>query len=128
MSEQSDAIADLDEDLARVGEDIVLRRVYGMYPRVANVDLPMRASVRDMGEKELVSGIAETDSQVIMSPTPISDAGWPGGELPSATVVDPTLPRRGDKIITDGRVRNVEFVNPISVNATLVRIELRISG
>lgn len=121
-------IAKLDGALAKAGEDVVLRRVYGQAPRINNVDLPLRATVLDYRPEELVGGIAQTDSKVILSPTEIKRRCWPGGENPSTSIADPTLPRRNDKIIVDGRTRNIEFVNPISVFDTLVRIELRISG
>ena len=64
---------------------------------------------------------------MIMSPTEIVNAQWPGGERPSLTVADPTLPRMGDRLVVDGRQRTIEAVNPMTVNGELVRIELRIS-
>lgn len=121
-------IAALDAALAKAGEDVVLRRVYGVAPRTNYVDLPMRAVVADYSPEELLGGIAQTDSKVILSPTPIANSGWPGGNAVSATLPDQSLPRLHDKIIAGDRVRNVEFVSAITVTNMLVRIELRISG
>lgn len=125
----SDEVAALDADLAIVGEDIVLRRTYGQAPRTNYVDVPMRASVRSYSPVELVGGINQTDSKVIISPTDIAQAQWPGGELPSATVVDPHLPRITDSIIIAGRKRSIAVVDPIyGKDNELLRIELRALG
>lgn len=119
----------LDRALTRSGQTIVLRRLYGQAPNVVNVDSPnIRAGVRSPSNEELSAGYAQTDSVVILSPTDLASAQWPGGELPSATVADPTLPRRNDKAIIDGRIRNVELVKPFVVGNVLVRIELRVLG
>lgn len=122
------AIAMLNGQLALHGEDTVLRRIYGQAGNIAVVDVGVRARVNAFSETELVGGIAETDSKVVMSPSEIAAAQWPGGELPSLTVPNPSLPRRNDKLVVNGRARNIEFVNPVSIGAALVRIELRISG
>lgn len=118
-------IDDLDAALKEFGQDAVLRRPV---KNGAPIDVAIRATINSYRENELVSGIAQTDSKVIMSPTEIARAGWPGTEAASLTVADPTLPRRNDKLVVDGRVRNIEFVNPITIGGELVRIELRISG
>lgn len=124
-----ECIRALDYALAVAGQDILLRRVIGQGTNVQNIDVPLKALVRSYQPVELIGGIAQTDSKVIMSPTEIARAQWPGGEVQSGTVADPTLPRRNDKLIVDGRVRNVEVVNPIVMpGGVRVRIELRISG
>lgn len=122
-------ITALDYALAKAGQTVVLRRLYGQAPNVVNVDSPaIPAAVRSPSNEELAAGYAQTDSVVILSPTGIADAQWPGGELPSATGADPSLPRRNDKAIFDGRIRNVELVKPFVVDNDLVRIELRVLG
>ena len=121
-------IAALDSALSRAGQDIVLRRIYGQSPKTNYVDVTVRAAVRSYSPEELVGGINQTDSKVIASPTDIARAGWPGGELPSAIVVDPSLPRINDVAIIDGRKRNIQVVNPIYVLGELVRIEMRVLG
>ncbi len=124
----NELIAALDRHLARAGADIVLRRVVGQAPNLVNIDVTVRAAVRSYQPTELVDGISQTDSFVIISPTHIAAAQWPGGELPSATVADPSLPRRLDRVIIAGRVRNVEVVDPLYVEGELVRIEMRVLG
>jgi hypothetical protein len=122
-------IADLDEALSAAGQTIVLRRLYGQAPNVVNVDSPpIRANVRSPDNEELAAGYAQTDSVIILSPTDLASAQWPGGELPSTSVANPSLPRKNDKAIFDGRVRNVELMKPFVVASTLVRLELRVLG
>lgn len=124
----SGEVAALDNALARAGEDIILRRIYGQAPRTNNVDVTVRAAVRAFQPNELLGGIMQTDNKIIISPTDIAKAGWPGGELPSATVADPKLPRITDRVIVQGRVRTILVVQPIYVEDDLVRIEMRVLG
>lgn len=119
----------LDSALARSGTNITLRRVIGAAPNLINIDVDARAMVRAASSEEIAGGIAMTDSIVIISPTEIANAQWPGGELPSVTVVNPSLPRANDKCIIEGRVRNILApVKPIYIGDELVRIELRVAG
>src|SRR3954464_11365478 len=122
----SDLIDALDGALAAVGEDVVLRRIVGTGANVANIDVTCRAAVRSPTAQELRAGFVQTDSVVILSPTQIRAAQWPGG-VPAGTV-HPELPRKGDKLRIQGRSRAVESVNPIFVAGELVRIELRVLG
>ena len=128
MADAQGLIADLDDDLAESGEDIVLRRVVGTLPNTVNVDVTVRAVVRSYQPDELINGITQTESLVIISPTQIATAQWPGGELPSSTVANPSLPRKGDKAVIAGRVRNIEVAQPFVVEGELVRIEMRVLG
>lgn len=125
----TDFITALDDALKRAGSDITLRRVTGQAPTTANSDVTVRAAVRSFQPQELVGGISQTDSHVIISPTQIVAAGWPGdGETPSSSIPDPTLPRINDKLVIAGRVRNVKVVQPIYINGELVRIEMDVTG
>jgi hypothetical protein len=125
----TDFVGALDDALLRAGTDITLRRVLGVAPTTTSYDVTVRAAVRSFQPEELVGGISQTDSHVIISPTQIAAAGWPGdGESPSVTVPDPTLPRINDKLVIAGRVRNVKVVQPIYINGELVRIEMNVSG
>lgn len=112
-------IAALDNALARAGSDITLRRVTGTAPSLTNTDVTVRATVRSYQPQELVGGIAQIDSHVIISPTQIVAANWPG---------DGSLPRKLDKMVIAGRVRNIEVVDPIYVGGELVRLEMRVLG
>jgi hypothetical protein len=122
----SSLIAALDAALAQAGEDTILRRIVGTAPNTINIDVVVRASVRSFQPVELVGGISQTDSHVIISPTQIANAQWPGGELPSPTVANPTLPRINDRLIINGRVRSIQVVDPIYIGGELVRIEMRV--
>ena len=126
MSAEIDA---LDRALPRAGEDVILRRAVGAQNQVF-IDVRCKALVRSPTTQELVAGFKQTDSVVILSPTEIRRAQWPGGQPPGT--VHPELPRgggaSGDKVRLQGRFRNVESVNPIFVAGELVRIELKVLG
>ena len=121
-------IGKINDALAKAGEDITLRRIYGQAPRTNFVDVTVRASVRSFAPEELVGGINQTDSKVVISPTEIANSGWPGGEIASATVVNPSLPRINDTAVINGRKRTIQVVDPIYVQGDLVRIEMRVLG
>lgn len=119
-------IAALDRALARAGELIVLRRMTGTTPQTW-FDVKCRALVRGYKPEELIGSITQTDSLVILSPTEIDRAQWPGGVAPTTTT-DPRIPKKGDKAVIRGATRNVEAVGPIYVRGELVRIEMRVIG
>lgn len=122
-------LAALDRALARKGEIIILRRNFGTTPSTT-VDVELRAFVRGYAPQELVGGISQTDSLIVTSPTEITRAQWPGGQTPTSGlfVSDPRLPKKNDRVIVQGRLRNVETVGPIFIGDELVRIEMRVLG
>lgn len=117
-------ILELDRSLADVGEDLVIRRVTGTTSQT-NTDLAVRGSVRGYQPQELTTNIIQGDTKVILSPTQINAAGWPGV---SGGVLDHRVPRRGDKAIVQGKTLNIEAAAPIYVDNTLVRLELQVRG
>lgn len=119
-------IAALDRAVARTGETIILRRTTGTNPQTW-IDVELMAVVRGYKPVELVGGLAQTDAFVALSPTDINRAQWPGGQSPSATG-DARVPRKGDRVVMQGRARNVETVAPIYVRGELVRVEMRVIG
>jgi hypothetical protein len=125
-------ISDLDEDLADAGEDIILRRVIGTGANVTNIDVKCRARVDAMKTEQLVAGINATDLNVILSPTQINNAQWPGGTVPLLPPfdIDQRIPRVGgaDKMIVRNVSRAVTFVGAKIINGELVRIDARVSG
>lgn len=130
MSPQ-ECIAALDNALAEAGEDIVLRRVVGSGSRVQNIDVKCRARVNSVSVQEIAAGIMQTDQNVILSPTQINNAQWPGGTVPLVPPfdVDQRVPRTAtDKAIVQKRLRTVAFVDPQFVNGELVRINMRVTG
>ncbi|MBM3549719.1 MAG: hypothetical protein FJX54_22495 [Alphaproteobacteria bacterium] len=119
-------ISALDRGLAARGEDVVLRRISGSGATATSVDVACRAVVREYRPEELVGGIAQGDSQVILSPSEIRSSGWPDpGGSPPGTV---SLPKKGDKLIVQGRMRTIEAVAPILVAGEFVRIDLQVRG
>lgn len=127
-----ECISALDDALADDGEDIVLRRTVGTGSSVINLDVVCRAKVNAVSAQEVAAGIAESDLRLILSPTQINDAQWPGGTpvaAPSAFNGDPSLPVPGDKVIVQNRLRNVAApVDAQSIGGVTVRINLRVTG
>lgn len=129
MSLGADCIASLDDALAEAGTTIKLRRIIGASPNQTWVDVTLPASIRSPTAEELVAGFLQTDSVVILSPTSILAAQWPGGQPPGQ--IHPELPKGGtggDKVFVLGTPRQVEAVNPVEVGGVVARIELRVKG
>jgi hypothetical protein len=127
MIEAEQVVADLNAALAADGEWIELWRETGTQKIPFKVRC--RAFVRGYAAQELVGGIAQTDSKVIMSPTEILRVGWPG---PNSSVTptdqDRRVPRKGDAAVIAGRKRAVEAAGGIYLGGELVRIEMRVLG
>lgn len=126
------AIEALDAALAEVGEDIILRRIIGTGPSKIRIDVTARAMVRTVAPDVLVGTQKASTIKVILSPTEIAAAQWPGGrppENPPATV-DPAIPRPGDIVIIKrtGRSYSVILCGPMVVGGILARIELTAEG
>lgn len=115
MTTPAELIADLDAALLDAGTAITIRR----YTAAAGSPRPktdidnVPAAVRSVRAQELVEGIDQTASTVVVSPTSL------GALLPL---------EKGDKAVIDGRERNIELPKPISVQGVLVRIDLLVSG
>lgn len=108
------AISDLDAALARVGEDVIVRRYTAPSgdPR-PKTDITVRGSVRAVKPEQLVGNIDQTSSNVALSPTGL------GALLPL---------RKGDKAVVQGKERNIEIVKLIVMGGVLVRINLVVLG
>jgi hypothetical protein len=129
----SDLIAALDNGLARVGEDIILRRVFGTAPNQTAVDVKCRAKVTATSAEPTVAGIPATTFDIIMSPTQIREAQWPGGSPPQLPPfdVDPSIPRAGttDKVLMRGLPpKDVTFFDPVFIDGQVVRISMKVKG
>jgi hypothetical protein len=116
MSAGGSWLVDLDEMLEEYGEDIVLQRFATDSEGVQSVTntATCRAVVRLGSPQELVviSGEAP-NTRIIMSPSDLAAAGWPG------------LPGKDDRVLIQGIANNIEMAMPISVGGQLVRIELQ---
>ncbi|ARM12129.1 MULTISPECIES: hypothetical protein [Rhizobium] len=117
-------IADLDAALLDSGEDVILRRKTNS----SNVDVNCRARVRGVNAQKVVGTITQNDLSVVMSPTEILAAGWPGGDPPAPGAPDPRLPRANDFMVVKGRERQVKLSDPIYVGGQWVRCNLVVSG
>ena len=110
------AIAQLDRQIAKSGEPVVLRRIVANGPDITR---PFRAFVRGYRPDELVGGIDQGDTLVVLSPT----------NLPAEFAdADATRLRQNDLIEIGGKERNVEYVDPVRLNGALVRINVLVRG
>ena len=107
----AEAIDMLDRQLAEHGETVTLRR---MAAGVVAQSVDVSAFVRGFEPRELVNGITQKHSKVIMSPTGL--AGWPSAE-----------PAAGQDIVIAGRARMVMAAHAIRFGSTVVRIECAVA-
>ncbi len=126
-----ETIAALDQALEDAGEDIVLYRQTGSGNNVVRSSVTCRAKVTAVSVAEIAAGITQTELNVVLSPTQIDQAQWPGGTLRGSPPydVDPRIPILAkDHVIARKKDRAVTFVDPQFVDGVLVRINLRVSG
>ena len=114
------AIASLDRQLRLHGHDAVLRRSTWSGTNKASADVTVRIKLQGYAPDELVGGIMQGDSKVVMAPTQIKAAGWPAGT--------PEPPKAGDTLVSAGRARAVIAAEPIYLGGELVRINLQVRG
>lgn len=117
----SAAIAMLDRQLLRHGQPVTLRRLTLVDGEQEAFDCTCKAVVRQYQPAELVDGIIQGDSHVVLSPTDLSAAVWPGVGLPP-------VPRKGDRVVVAGTARNIEAVVPFYIGTQVVRIECQVRG
>lgn len=109
------AIARLDQSLRRRGEDVIVRRYTSTAgdPRPKIDTPPLRAFVRAVKAEEMVGDIKATHSAIVLSPTGLAAL------LPLV---------KGDKVVVQGRERNVDLPKPILLDNQVVRINLMVAG
>lgn len=113
------AAAMLDGALAAYGTPCTLRRYVGLGSARDPVDIAIRAHVRGYAPEDLVGGIMQGDTKVILSPTEITAASWPGPQ---------DWPQVGDRLVVDGRERNIQRSVLYQVAGGVARIELQVRG
>jgi len=118
--------ADLDQELAAEGSDALLVRITGTTNQ-ARFEARVRAYAVGYLPRELGDQIIQGDTKVTISPTDLERAGWPGAQV-GTPVGDVRVPRKGDKIVLEGRERNIEAATPWYINGELVRIDLQCRG
>lgn len=109
----AEAIAKLDRQIAKHGQDITLRRVV---PNAPAIEKPSRAFARGYRPDELAGGIQQGDTLMILSPS----------TMPAEFVSTPL--KVNDRIISDGRTRNVQYVDPVRIDGVIVRFNVLVRG
>lgn len=112
-------IDSLDAALAAAGQTVTLT----CRP---NITVVCPASVRGYTPQELTSNITQQDSKVILSPTQINAATWPGTQVPATPDIRIPSKNRGDLCTINGQQRTVQAGVGIYVKDVLVRIELQV--
>ena len=108
------AVAALDRQIAAHGQSVSLRKNGAAAD--GSADATVRAFVRGYRPEELAGGVQQTDSQVVLSPSALAGTVFAAGA------------KRLDKILIDGRLRNIEGANPVRINGVIVRHELWVRG
>lgn len=119
-----DEIDALNRGLRRSGQPVTLRKVTGTTVQTFT-DVVCKAVVRGYAPHELIGGINLNDSFVILSPTEITAAVWPGPQGAGADIRIPSR-NRGDLILIAGVWRTVQAGVGIYMGSNLVRIELQV--
>lgn len=125
-------ITDLDDAILESGDVLILRRVVGTVNPI-NLDVEVRFNGRRVRFPiDTVEGFTQDKFLLIISPTQILDAQWPGGTLPADAPYNPEswLPRRSDQVIMGGRRYYVEAVDAFNAGEgdPVVRIEMLVNG
>jgi hypothetical protein len=124
-------IRELDASLAADGLWIELQRLIGT--QLIPIRCTCRAFVRGYAASEVTSIIAFTDSKVIISPTQIIRAGWPGpNNSATSTKQDRRVPgppnNTTDRFVINGKPRTIASSLPIYLDGELIRIDMRVAG
>ena len=114
------ARAALASQLAEHGEDVVLKRRIGTGATFDQVTV--RAFIRGFRPDELVGGITQQDSRIIMGQEEILAAGWP------MTAGGFAWPRNGDFILIGGQQRAITAGTAIRLGGEIVRLEATAKG
>ncbi|MCD2183333.1 hypothetical protein [Rhizobium sp. GN54] len=124
------SIARLDAALSRRGEDIVISRQVKRSAASVKVEVACRALVRAVSADQIAGTITQNDLNVTLSPTEIAAAGWPGQDdnIVSGSAVDPRVPRTTDKVVIQGRERQVRASKAILMANVWVRTDMIVAG
>lgn len=124
------AIAALDRQLAAHGEDIAITRVVKRDGVNVTESITCRAFVKSVSADEIAGKITAEDLKVIISPTQIVAAGWPGTDenIISGNNVDQRVPKSSDKVVVQGRPREIRAPKPKLMNGVWVRSDMVVAG
>ncbi|MBO9631207.1 MAG: hypothetical protein J7516_17525, partial [Shinella sp.] len=120
------AIDMLDRQLAKHGEDIVITRIVKRGGVNVAETVTCRAFVKSVSADEIAGKIMAEDLKVIISPTQILDAGWPGTDenIIAGNNVDQRIPKSSDKVTVQGRPREIRAPKPKLMNGVWVRSDM----
>jgi hypothetical protein len=128
MTQAEQAIADLDASLAQDGETVTLTALAGAAQIPLSVDcMAFVRRLQRATNDEVADGVPQQRFLVILSPTEITAAGWPGPAV-GTVIEDPRIPVHGQHIKIQGRTRLVEDGRGIRMGDELVRIEVNAVG
>lgn len=111
MADTASRILDM---LQRRGRDLTLRRRIGTTNSFT--DCAPRGVKRGYRPEELVGGIVQGDSEIIIGNAEISAASWPGP------------PRKGDLAVMDGVTSTVQAATPFHDGAVPIAFILWVRG
>jgi hypothetical protein len=123
-------IAALDAALERAGEDVTLTRTVKRGGGTVVSSVVCRAAVRSVSAEQIAGTITLNDLTVVIGPTEILAAGWPGTDdaVPGGSTVDQRLPKTTDSMVVQGRARQVKVSKPVFVGGVWVRTDLVVAG
>lgn len=111
----------LNSELAEEGTDAKLQRMTGGTTVAGEVTV--RAFDRGYATELIgANGLTDQHVKIILSPSEIIAAGWTSGR---PSYEDVRVPMKGNRIVLNGRVRNIESARGFYEGADLVRIEAR---
>jgi hypothetical protein len=116
----------LDRALKRTGQTITLRKINGTAGLNPTDLVGIPAAIRGYTPEELTSDITQQDSKVIISPTQINTAVWPGIQVSGQADIRIPSKNRGDLCFVNGVKRAVQAAVGIYVQDVLVRIEAQV--
>jgi len=126
-------LARLDRQIRLRGEEVHLIRTTGTSTQT-RTRARIRGIVKTLGIQQLIAGITQTNYVVIVSPTDIRRAGWPGEIATAAnsgvptSVKDPCIPIVNDAMVFRAAQKTISKVDAIYDGDECVRIELSCIG
>jgi len=123
-------LLDLDQALLEDGsESAILRRLFGVPPSETIAEVTVRAKIVTNAQTELIGSTHQEAIAIIISPTQINAAQWPGSA--QSGVSASSLPQPNDVIkrLANGREYVISMVDPVYLMdgavSQLVRINMK---
>lgn len=131
-------LARLDRQLRLHGEPCELIRTVGSSTQTKN-RVNARCIVKTFAAEQLIGGITQTNYLLLLSPTDLRRAGWPGargpatvagGNLPSGDrpPKDFVIPTSNDAVYFRGSQKVIGQASAVYDGDEVVRIELKVTG